>query len=357
MKFLISILEKRRMLVHTFFCFLYFSIFFAFNWREGGINRMHALSLFLIGGAGIGIAYQTYYLLVFGHQKKRPVLAVAYFLMAGSLIGAVGYILFIGNQSRLSAEIVDHSAAHTVWNYVLFFGPWYVHLAKYGVIFYYAEKLLFEKLDIWLSRYWPEHIVPVTATAGVNQLVPHFFNNLMHRVYGWLNSKKLLQPIQLAYLSNLVKYGTINHFASVRKLVPLDEEIAAVRNMLAMEEGHRVRLQVSGCVSGLQVPPMLLLSIAKNMIKHGEVLPGGDEALLEVRVEDTSLHVIGTNGLRQAPRWTRQGGGQGLRYMRQLLKTVYSNRATLYTDTIGSCFYLYLRIDNLKNNDHGKQKT
>jgi len=354
MKLLISILERRRALVHIFFCLLYYSIFFALNWREGGITRMHALSLFVIGGTGIGIAYQTYYLLVFGHRRKKPLLAIAYFLIAGVLIGTVGYILFIGNQSTLSAEIVDHSAAHTAWNYFLFFGPWYVHLAKYGVIFYYAEKMLFEKLDVWLSRYWPEHVVPVAAFAGFNHLEPHFFNNLMYRVFDRLGSNKALKPIQLAHLSNLVKYGTVNHFAPVRKLAPLEEEIAAVRNMLAMEEGHRVGMQVSGCVSGLQIPPMLLLSIAKNMIKHGEVLPGGDEALLEVRVEGMSLHVIGTNGLRQAPGWTRQDGGQGLQHMRQLLKTVYGNQATLHTDTIDGCFYLYLSIDNLNSNDHGK---
>lgn len=354
MKLLTVLLERRRALVHIFFCFLYFSIFFALNWREGGIDRMHALSLFLIGGTGIGIAYQTYYLLVFGHRRKKPLLAIACFVMAGGLIGAVGYILFIGNQSRMSAEIVDHSAAHTAWNYFLFFGPWYVHLAKYGVIFYYAEKMLFEKLDVWLSRYWPEYIVPVAAFAGFNQLVPHFFNNLMHRVYGWLGSAKPLQPIQLAHLSNLVKYGTVNHFAPVRKLAPLEEEIAAVRNMLAMEDSYCVRLQVSGCVSGLQVPPMLLLSIAKNMIKHGEVLPGGDQALLEVRVEGMSLHVIGTNGLRQAPGWTRQGGGQGVQYLRELLKAVYGNGATLHTCTTGGCFYLYLHVENLKNNHDGE---
>lgn len=354
MKLLTIFLDRRRALVHCSFCILYFSVFFVLNWREGGINRMHALSLFLIGGAGIGIAYQTYCLLVFGFRRKKPLLAIAYFLIAGGLIGTLGYLLFIGSENKLSKEIVDHAAAHTAWNYFLFFGPWYVHLAKYGVIFYYAEKLLFEKLDVWLSRYWPEHIVPVAAFAGFNQLVPHFFNNLMHRVFDKLIVSKTLKPIQLAHLSNLVKYGTVNHFAPLRKLAPLEEEIAAVRNMLAMEEGHRVRLQVSGCVSGLQVPPMLLLSIAKNMIKHGEDLPGGDEALLEVRVEGMSLHVIGTNGLRQTPGWTRHGGGKGLQHLQELLQTVYGKGATLHTYTTGGCFYLYLHVEKLKSNHDGK---
>ncbi|TYR36340.1 hypothetical protein FXV77_10555 [Sphingobacterium phlebotomi] len=354
MKLLIFFLERRRALVHCSFCILYFSVFFALNWRPGGTNVMHTLTLLLIGGVGIGIAYQIYYLLVLAYRHKKPLLATFGFFIGFSVIGAIGYALFIGSENKLSTEIVDHAAEHTVWNYLLFFAPWYIHLAKYGVIFYFAEKLLFEKLDVWLSRYWPDLIVPVATFAGFNQLVPHFFNNLMHLVFERLVSNRRLKPVQLAHLSNLVKYGTVNHFAPVRKLAPLEAEIAAVRNMLAMEEGHRVGLQVSGCVSGLQVPPMLLLSIAKNMIKHGEVLPGGDEALLEVRVEDTSLHVIGMNGVRQTPGWAVQDGGQGLQHMRQLLKAIYGNLATLHTDTIDGCFYLYLRIDNLNPNNHGK---
>jgi len=354
MKLLTIFLDRRRALVHCSFCALYFSVFFALNWRSGGITVMHALPLIVIGGVGIGVAYLTYYLFVFAQQRKKNLLAVVYFFVAGGLIGAVGYILFIGTETKMSAEIVDHSATHTVWNYTLFFAPWYVHLAKYGVIFYFAEKLLFERLDLLLSRYWPRHIGPVAAISGLNQLVPHFFNNLMHRVFDRLIASKMLKPIQLAHLSNLVKYGTANHFTPGGKLVTLEAEIAAVRNMLALEEGHRIRLQISGCVSGFQIPPMLLLSIAKNMIKHGEVLPGEDGGLLEVRLEAGTLHVIGTNGVRQTSGWALQDGGQGLQHMRQLLKTVYGNRATLHTDTIDGCFYLYLRIDNLNTDNHGK---
>src|SRR5690606_35495669 len=253
-----------------------------------------------------------------------------------------------------SVQIVDHSATHTTRDYVLFFGPWYVHLAKYGVIFYFAEKLIFETLDLLLSRYWPGYVVPAASVPGPNQLVPHFFNNLMHGVFDRLIASKTLKPVQLAHLSNLVKYGTTKHFTARDKLATLEAERAAVRNMLAMEEGHPVRLQISGCVSGIKVPPMLLLSIAKNMVKHGEVQPGGDPGLLEVRVEGGRLHIIGTNAVGQSSRWSRQDGGTGLQHMRQLLKSVYGNRAALYTYTTDGYFYLYLRIDNLNPYDHGK---
>ena len=354
MKLLIFMLEGRRAFVHIFFCFVYFSIFFMLNWRSGGINLMHALTLILIGGVGIGIAYLTYYLMRLGHGRRKPLLAILYFLIAGGVIGTIGYHIFIGSANSLSVQIVDHSATHTTRDYVLFFGPWYVHLAKYGVIFYFAEKLIFESLDLLFSRYWPRYVIPAPAVSGPNQLVPHFFHNLMHRVFDKLTASEALKPVQLAHLSNLVKYGTTKHFTARDKLATLEAEIAAVRNMLAMEEGHPVRLQINGSVSGIKVPPMLLLSIAKNMVKHGEVQPGGDPGLLEVRVEGGRLHIIGTNGIRQSPRWSRQDGGNGLQHMRQLLKSVYGNRAALYTHATDGYFYLYLHIDDLNPYDHGK---
>ena len=55
-----------------------------------------------------------------------------------------------------------------------------------------------------------------------------------------------------------------------------------------------------------------------------------------------------------APRWSRQDGGNGLQHMRQLLKSVYGNRAALYTHTTDGYFYLYLHIDDLNPYDHGK---
>lgn len=347
MKLLIVLLKWRQRIVHFLFCILYLSLFFALNWRSGGITPTHALTLLLVGSVGIAVTYQVYGMLVLAHRQRRPIHALVYFLIGFLSLGVAGYILFIISQNRLSVEIIDHRVAQPAWAYIRFFMSWYAHLAKYALIFYCAETFLYKRLDQFLARYWPEHIVPFAPFRESNLLVPHFFNNLMHRVFDRLAADRRMEPMQVAHLSNLVKYGAVNHFASAGKMVALKAEIAAVQNMLSMEEEHDICMQVKGRIKGFKVPPMLLLSIAKNMIKHGDALSSKEPAFLELRVEDASLHVIGMNGVCRFSNWSRRNGGQGLQHMRQLLQTIYGKQAALHTDIVRDCFYLYLRIDRL----------
>jgi len=345
-------LERRRAFVHVTFCALYLGCFFLINRQAGGFAPMREFALLLIAGGGIGVAYHVYHLLLLGFQKRKPLLAILYFIIGLCLIVTVGYLLFGGSEHNLSAQMVDPTAEYTVRDYLLSFGTWYFHLGKYGVIFFLAEKQLFEKLDLLLSRYWPKYVVVPHGTmsppvAGGNQLVRHFFNNLLHRIYNRLGSDEKMNPMQLARLSNLVKYGTVNHLVADRSTAPLKDEISAVHDLLSMEEGHGIHLQVKGDTDSFTIPPMVLLSIAKNMIKHGGARSEKGEAILDIRVEGSSMHVIGTNGLLASPQWTSPNGGQGLQQMRRLLKEVYGNRATLYTTIFEDCFYLYLRIDHL----------
>lgn len=357
MKLFIFMLEKRKAFLHIFFCSLYFVALFVLNWRLDGITPMIAVTLLITGGAGISIAYVIRYILILGFRRRWKhslLLLTANFL----LMGFAGYIVFHGFESRLSNEVVGSNIEQPRREYILFYISWYAVFAKYGVLFFLIEGGIFSALDSILSRYWPNYIPNRERHADVhldeleigkrNKLVGHFLNNLMSRVYSRLMSKKRMKTKQLIHLASLVDYGQLNYHRYPQQLVPLQEELTAVRHFLAMEEAcDDIRLTVRGDIQSAEVPSMLLPSIAKNMVKHGVITKKG-KARMDVWIEGSSLYITSENKLADTPNWRQPGGGSGLQHIRCLLKEFFDKRATFWTEIMDECFRLYIRIDKVK---------
>lgn len=360
MKLSIRMLERRRALLHILLCFLYLVILLMLNRQIDSLSWFGAAVVLATGMAGLGVAYTVRYTLMLAFREGRAIFALLLLSISFFTIGVLGYLIFHGFDNRVSSAFVDPAAGQVLKGYVLFFIGWYLNFAKYGVIFYLFEKYLFNRLDKLLSRYWPGYIMPVAdfSVRGQyegqalkrNPLVDHFSNNLSSRVYSFLSDTGI-GARRLNHLINLWDYGKENTFGPSRHLVPLEEEIAAVHHFLSMESEHNIDVRVSGDIQGVQIPPALLLSIAKNMVKHGAFLPRKMKAVLDIRVEDLSICIYSENGVANAPRWKRKDSGRGLQHIRQLLRDLYGNAAALRSGKDGDCFWLHVQIDNLKRYD------
>jgi LytS/YehU family sensor histidine kinase len=81
----------------------------------------------------------------------------------------------------------------------------------------------------------------------------------------------------LSRLSNTLRH-TLQHSAKER--VPLADELAVVRDYIALEQLHheerlRVDWQVDAATADASVPPMLLQLLVENAIKHGVARTAG----------------------------------------------------------------------------------
>jgi len=153
------------------------------------------------------------------------------------------------------------------------------------------------------------------------QINPHFLFNALNNLRALINEDPGRAREMLSRLSNTLRH-TLQHSAKER--VPLADELAVVRDYVALEQLHhedrlRVDWQVDPATAGASVPPMLLQLLVENAIKHGIARTAGG-GTVDIRIardgERLSL-AVGNPG-----QWTpgsSEGTGLGLAHLRERL--------------------------------------
>jgi len=166
------------------------------------------------------------------------------------------------------------------------------------------------------------------------QIRPHFLFNTLHTIGQlWRSNRSADADAVLDHL------GALFHkvqASTARVAIPLGEELAMVREYLAIEQ-TRYRDRLTTLVTApedlldCQVPPLILQPIVENAVRHGisavssagrlEVLAERRNGTLRLTVRDDGP---GPNSGRSAP-----GSGVGLRNTRERLEQLYGPRAKL----------------------------
>lgn len=170
------------------------------------------------------------------------------------------------------------------------------------------------------------------------QMQPHFLFNALNSVRALVAEDPARAQAMITHLAALLRYAL---GASSSDAVPLDRELDALRDYLALEEMRfeerlRWRIDVSEGARRVAVPVLLLQTLVENAIKHGIAhAPEGGEIAVTARVEAGLLAIEVTNtkamGLAEsiAP---APGGGTGLRNTRERLQLLFGERGGLDLD-------------------------
>ena len=162
------------------------------------------------------------------------------------------------------------------------------------------------------------------------QIEPHFLFNTL------ANVRRLYQtdpPMGRAMLQHLSRYLSAALPQMRESQSTLGRELAltiAYLNVQKIRMGARLTFDVDvpETLQGCTVPPMMLLTLVENAIRHGLAsLPKGGSVHVSARADDATLRlqVADTGrGLQES-----SGGGIGLANIRSRLKTVYDGNARL----------------------------
>ena len=122
--------------------------------------------------------------------------------------------------------------------------------------------------------------------------------------------------------------------SSDHKLIPLRDELAAVNALLDLElarYGDRLRVEREvgeGCEKAL-VPPLLLVTIVENAVKHGVAAKLGPGFLrYEAKMGSSGLCLRVVNSGALADNWQTKGG-IGLAHTRERLALLFGDEATM----------------------------
>jgi len=265
-----------------------------------------------------------------GRRQSR---AVALAVVAGAVIGTV-FDQWIGSNGRLTESDQPHPFLH----FARLVQSSFLRLVIPGALFaavyaYYRNEsdaaVALQKAEADQARL-DAQMDEARLQVLQAQIEPHFlFNTLAH-------VKRLYQTDGAAArttLDNLMRYLTVAlpQLRAADSTVGREVDLAkAYLDICRIRMGRRlaVEIRVPDSLRGARLPPMMLLTLVENAVKHGlsPLTEGGfirieaaaDAACLELKVADTGRGFVG-----------RSGAGTGLANIRARLTALYGEAGRL----------------------------
>ena len=179
------------------------------------------------------------------------------------------------------------------------------------------------------------------------QIHPHFLFNTLNALYALTLKQSDQAPLLVERLTGLLHAVVAQGSAP---LVPLPDEVALLRNYLALEQlryGHRltVRLETGPLGPAARIAPLLLLPLVENAFKHGAAEQVGAARVgIALAVADGWFTCIVTNSKNPGPAPAAAPAGIGLRNVRQRLQLLYPQRHRFSVTDEGTTFTARLAL-------------
>lgn len=158
------------------------------------------------------------------------------------------------------------------------------------------------------------------------ELNPHFLFNALNSIYGAVDEDPARAQQMILRLSEVLRY-------SLRRgapLVPLSDELPIVRAYLDIERTRfddrlQVSEQIAPAAERLTLPPLALLTLVENAVKHGmRSSPMPLRLRVVASAEGGALHIIVANTGALAAQ--DRDGAVGLKNLRERLATLFPGR-------------------------------
>lgn len=247
--------------------------------------------------------------------------------------------IIVGNQTRYLLMLATQKARHLVVTADLAF------LREAALIVGWRLEALEREQDrverVSREAQLVHQVVSAELRALRAQVNPHFLFNALNTIAALIPpepEKAELMTVQLAKVFRHVLTHSDKSFSSLR------EEIEFLSTYLEIEKvrfGQRLRIEfdISETAAGATVPSLILQPLVENALKHGLAPKLGDNELviraartgdsLSLSVEDNGV------GIRERRNLTPDNStGIGLRNVRERLRTIYGQRASLVVENI-----------------------
>ncbi|MFD1315874.1 sensor histidine kinase [Namhaeicola litoreus] len=165
-----------------------------------------------------------------------------------------------------------------------------------------------------------------------SQIQPHFFFNTLNNLYALTIMKSDNAPevvVKLSDMMQYVLYEVNNPFVDILK------EINYIQAYIELEElrfGDKVKTDISliGDFSGIQVPPLILLTFVENCFKHGA--RNSDKLKISITFESKkdTIYFNVANTIDGTPK-KKTNHGIGLENVKRRLDLIYGKKYNLST--------------------------
>jgi len=291
-----------------------------FTWKN-------ALYMFLAAPLGIVITHTYRAILISRRVFDMPFAQMA--LLALVAVFGLSIVLFAGltiltwavEENLNWADITFNYVFMSVLNWSRYIFVWVLIYHLYGLM----ERINRTQLERLASDNQLKNVELQNLKAQLN---PHFLFNALNSVKALTHSDPKRAGDAVMLLSDLLRYS-LNY--DKQTLVPLSDELAVTRDYLALEKirfNRRLEytLDIEPAAEKWPIPPILLVTLAENAIKHGiaQSIEGGF-VHIKALVENDNMRLEVCNTGHLLPNPDRQG--IGLANIRRRLDMLFAGKA------------------------------
>lgn len=291
-----------------------------FTWRN-------ALLMGLAAPLGIGIthayraALMRWRVLEMPFPRMALLAFAAVFGLSIALFASLALVTWAVQGAVNRAEIGPNYVFMSVLNWSRYVFVWVLIYHLYGLM-ERINRTQFERLS------YENQLKNVELQNLKAQLNPHFLFNALNSVKALTHSDPKRAGDAVMLLSDLLRYS-LNY--EKQTLVPLADELAVTRDYLALEKirfNQRLEymLDIEPAAEKWLIPPILLVTLAENAIKHGiaRSVQGGF-VHIRARLENGLMRLEVCNTGHYSPHPDRQG--IGLTNIRRRLDMLFGGKA------------------------------
>ncbi len=184
-----------------------------------------------------------------------------------------------------------------------------------------------------------------------NQIHPHFLFNTLNTIYGFALKKSEDTPEIILKLSSLLDYIL---YQTNKQEVSLIEELKHIEDYIDLE---RIRFKDTLSIiftkeietQVVKVAPMLLLPFVENAFKHGTIINGFLNVIMDISVSETELNFKIKNTF--TPNESRDG--LGLKNIKERLELLYPENYDLKIDKTSDWYEVHLKLKHVNHIFHG----
>jgi two-component system, LytTR family, sensor kinase len=218
------------------------------------------------------------------------------------------------NSSSILIGTVNLSSVIIFWSLIYF-------------AFHYFENYKRAEIE---SLIWENAVKEFELRTLRSQLNPHFMFNALNSIRALIKEDPQNAQTAVTRLSNLLRYALKIERA---ESVPLEEEIEAVQNYLALEkirfeERLKYNIKIDSNTGRIDIPPMMIQTLVENGIKHGiSRRKEGGTINIESSLNDSKLHIKIINTGQIDPEALKVSAGFGINNTKHRLSLIYGEKA------------------------------
>lgn len=321
------------------------TVFFHMYTRTGLISTagpgQFLLEILVRNSLLAAVIYLNLQVLIPVYAKRDRILTYSLLLITSMLVYAMaknGHDVFLYGHI-LNDESGRHFFYNTFYNLsiVLFYVAFSVALQLSRE--WFEQRTLIRKIEVDKLNTELEYLKA--------QMNPHFLFNSINTIYFQIDRHNHTARETLSSFSDMLRYQL---YECNGREIPVEKEVAYLKNYVELQkvrkdENYGIVFSCTDDVSGFTIAPLLLIPFVENAFKHVSHLPAGNEIIIDLSRDTTSLYLRVFNTREERRENTDSGGGIGLKNVRRRLELICPGKHELNIREMPGSYEVRLKID------------